>query len=1188
MAVGLTLTAGCGGDGAGIQSVSDEPGVQRPDLRASGDPCNDDADCAEFDDGDRCDGWLVCDAGRCSEVPPPVCDSLDAGGGCSIASCDPATGECGTTVTPDGSPCEDGDACTFGDVCAGGDCLSGAVLSCPDGASCLAAACDPADGCVDTPKPGGTGCSDGDACTDGDVCDDSGHCVAGEQVCVCEADADCEVFLLDPCGEALACVDKHCEPAGHPAIECPDSGDPCQVNACDPATKACITKPAPDGSSCGGGESCSATAECLLGVCELPDAECDDGNACTWDRCELSGCEYDLLAGACDDGDPCTDADECDAGVCVPGDNTCQCGSDQDCAGDGFDPCLGVWTCSSGSCVLLPGSAPDCTPGTADPCVIGQCVAGDCVETVLVDGQPCDDGAPCTEDTVCSAAVCEGGSPSLCDDDDPCTNDSCVPGLGCKHTFNSLPCDDGNACTKSDTCIGGQCFGGSAVTCDAGPACTETACDPGVGCVVTSQPDGAPCDDGSACTVSDACSSGVCGGSSVCDCAASEGCEDDGDACNGLPVCQAGDCVVEPTTIVTCGPSPGPCQTIACDPDSGACTTAAMEDGTPCDAGPCLQPGSCVAGACAAEPVLCPSSGPCAAGSCDPSTGLCAFVDQDGVGCDDGDPCTLDDVCSGGACGGPAKLLCDDDSACTADKCTSGVGCEFVPISCDDGLACTTDGCDPATGCSHDVLVCGPSSDACLVSLCAEPAGACELVPVSGSVACDDEDACTTGDKCLAGVCGGAPVACDDGVECTVDTCSAGACFNTPGDGCATGPCDGKPAGGSCDDLDPWTSMDICLNGVCRGFTKTAYEGDSFLGHAALYRVGHGATGWVASATATGGAVGSTAALIPLPSDELIDAVAETVGTSAFLGLSRGWAITDDGRLWRLSDFGDAGWYWDDGSGVGVDIATTGVGTPSSVWASASPTESGAKSILVSGTDWQDAPWLVRCVEGPGQGWSFCAPESLEGGAAGGGLMALAGAPCDDPDGGSCSALDAVVGVDYWSGAYDASGNPTYLNYTYDRTNGGYWTLGFVDGGPSPSRTLDAVSMGGDRFAVVGSSGYVRLRHAAGSWGNAIGFGDTAWLSVHTGAWSGAGALLVGGFEVTAVGRKPILRTLDLADDDPNDGSSWSTVHAPEVLDGSEAGLWDLHGTEDGEIYLVGLALGGDSYYDAVFFHRAP
>src|SRR5439155_26767644 len=57
----------------------------------------------------------------------------------------------------------------------------------------------------------------------------------------------------------------------------------------------------------------------------------------------------------------------------------------------------------------------------------------------------------------------------------------------------------------------------------------------------------------------------------------------------------------------------------------------------------------------------------------------------DGAPCDDGNACTVDDACLGGACGGMPQ------------GCHGG-GCTGSPLACDDGDACTEDACDPAAG----------------------------------------------------------------------------------------------------------------------------------------------------------------------------------------------------------------------------------------------------------------------------------------------------------------------------------------------------------------------------------------------------------------------------------------------------------------------------------------------------------
>ncbi len=100
--------------------------------------------------------------------------------------------------------------------------------------------------------------------------------------------------------------------------------------------------------------------------------------------------------------------------------------------------------------------------------------------------------------------------------------------------------------------------------------------------------------------------------------------------------------------------------------------------------------------------------------------------------CDDGNPCTTDS-CNNGACtfssladAGP----CDDGSACTTSDVCNGTGsCGGVAIACDDGKQCTTDTCAPFDG-------------------------ACDTVNRTG--ACDDGLACTTADTCSGGACSNA------------------------------------------------------------------------------------------------------------------------------------------------------------------------------------------------------------------------------------------------------------------------------------------------------------------------------------------------------------------------------------------------------------------------------------------------
>ena len=60
------------------------------------------------------------------------------------------------------------------------------------------------------------------------------------------------------------------------------------------------------------------------------------------------------------------------------------------------------------------------------------------------------------------------------------------------------------------------------------------------------------------------------------------------------------------------------------------------------------------------------------------------------VSCDDGNLCTVSDLCVDNKCGGSA-FKCDDGNPCTADTCNEKIGCVFMSLngtSCEDDNAC--------------------------------------------------------------------------------------------------------------------------------------------------------------------------------------------------------------------------------------------------------------------------------------------------------------------------------------------------------------------------------------------------------------------------------------------------------------------------------------------------------------------
>jgi Dictyostelium (slime mold) repeat len=207
------------------------------------------------------------------------------------------------------------------------------------------------------------------------------------------------------------------------------------------------------------------------------------------------------------------------------------------------------------------------------------------------------------------------------------------------------------------------------------------------------------------------------------------------------------------------------------------------------------------------------------------------------VVCDDGLACTVD------ACGEPSGLCtntpnnetCDDGFACTTDTCLLGVGCDNDPIDskCDDGNECTTDTCDVAVGCLNDgtfVTTACNDGDTCTTGdVCqGDQVGTCAGTDTSATD-CDDGIECTSDTCDPAGGCANSPVhsACDDGIVCTTDECdSAIGCTNTPVDtmcddgiACTTDACDpaigcvSSPDDSACIDGNTCT-MDFCDNGA--------------------------------------------------------------------------------------------------------------------------------------------------------------------------------------------------------------------------------------------------------------------------------------------------------------------------------------------------------------------------------------
>ncbi len=288
------------------------------------------------------------------------------------------------------------------------------------------------------------------------------------------------------------------------------------------------------------------------------------------------------------------------------------------------------------------------------------CVDDPGVGVLVLPEEICMTDSDCDDDNGCTQDVCDTTSHRCMHlpdpDGTPCQSaDRCTTGTICRNGVCGVPldCNDFNPCTI-DWCdpLSGGCVH-QTVVCNDGNACTSDYCNPDTGQCATRPLSGAICDDGDPCTTGDHCVSDPLGLSATC---------------QGTPQsCNDGN----------------PCTLDVCDPNTGQCVSS---------------------------PLVCDDGNICTRDSCDPRVGGCVFTPLVGQLCNDGDPCTQNDVCRQ-IVGGPVfcsgtPASCDDGNLCTTDSCDSATGqCLNLPLSCDDGIACTADACLPSTGaCTHQPI----------------------------------------------------------------------------------------------------------------------------------------------------------------------------------------------------------------------------------------------------------------------------------------------------------------------------------------------------------------------------------------------------------------------------------------------------------------------------------------------------
>ena len=165
-----------------------------------------------------------------------------------------------------------------------------------------------------------------------------------------------------------------------------------------------------------------------------------------------------------------------------------------------------------------------------------------------------------------------------------------------------------------------------------------------------------------------------------------------------------------------------------------------------------------------------------------------------------------------GATNGPCQSCQPSVSTTAWTNRVNGTGCT-------DGHACTTNDRCQAGVCTGTTVVCAAPDECHTAGTCDPATGACSNPAKPDGTACTDGEACTTSDSCQAGVCTGTTVVCAAPDEChTAGTCD-------PATGACSDPTN-MPNGTPCDDGIACTVGEFCVFGVCQTKDSTCHGVD--------------------------------------------------------------------------------------------------------------------------------------------------------------------------------------------------------------------------------------------------------------------------------------------------------------------------------------------------------------------------
>jgi hypothetical protein len=601
--------------------------------------------------------------------------------------------------------------CPDGQDCRDGRCVmvgmeDGGV---PDGGT-VDAGCGSAMDCDDMVNCTTDTCADGSCshepddslCADGTTCDPVDGCPPR----VCAADGECADGVI--CNGAELCTDMACA-AGSP-IDCND-GIACTSDRCDEAARGdCVhTTRDVDGDRFG-----DATCPEVGGV---PPTDCnDDDPDVNPDGVEVCNGLDDNCDGSCDEVGACCrgEGGACTTACGTTGSRTCSGTCAWDVCVPPAEMCNGV----DDDCNGAPDDIFACVQGASSACITSCGSAG--MRTCQAD---CTWGA-----CVAPAELCNGGDDDC--DGTPDNGFACVSGT-------ASPCTTSCGSTGSITCNASTCMPGSCDPPAEGCTGVDDDCDGMIDETVE-------CSAGTprACTTS--CGSA---GSQVCSASCTYGaCTPPAEICNGVD----DDCDGTVDNGFTCVPgAPGTCTTSCSTPGTRTCT-AACTWGTctppveacnsaddDCDS-MCDETFACCAGTAGACMTTCGTVGnrncsaSCGWSACSPPAESCNGIDDDcNSVCDDGFAC-----CAGrtGACttmcGSTGSRLCS--GSCAWGSCTPPAEiCNGLDDDCDgaadNGFACipsTLSACTTSCG-STGTRTCAAD---CTLGACVPPAESCNGV----------------------------------------------------------------------------------------------------------------------------------------------------------------------------------------------------------------------------------------------------------------------------------------------------------------------------------------------------------------------------------------------------------------------------------------------------------------------------